>query len=303
MIEIVDIANPSLNAVTHSGVFHADEVLGTAILEEVLGDIHLARVNDISGDLPSGVIVYDIGGGRFDHHQPEGNGARENGVPYASAGLLWKKYGPSIVSSSTDPEWLMAYVDRALIQGVDAADNGVVGFDADPNKQFSFSRMIAGFNPEWDEEKNFDDAFLEAVAFAGTVLANVVKRGSALLRSKEIVSEAIERSEGGIMVLDEALPWKDAVAESNSPKAIDLLFVVFPSSRGGYAWQGIPVTPDSYTQRLTVPKSWWGLSGKDLQDATGVADATFCHRTGFAGSAESLKGALAIVRRAIAQVI
>jgi uncharacterized UPF0160 family protein len=301
MVEIIDIANPSLSAITHAGVFHADEVLGTAILEKAFGEVRLARVNNLPGGLSDNVIVYDIGGGRFDHHQPDGNGIRENGVPYASAGLLWKEYGPSIVSSSTDSEWLMTYVDRVLIQGVDAADNGMVGFDTDPNKQLSFSRMIAGFNPEWDEEKDFDNAFLEAVAFARTVLANVVKRGSALLRSREIVSEAIERSEGGIMVLDEALPWQDAVAESNSPKAINLLFVVFPSSRGGYSWQGIPDEPNSYTQRLSVPKAWWGLSGKDLQDAAGVADATFCHRTGFAGSAESLEGALALVRRAIAK--
>ncbi len=303
MVEIIDIANPTLSATTHAGVFHADEVLGTAILEEALGEIHLARVNDLPSGLPDNVIIYDIGGGRFDHHQPDGNGVRENGISYASAGLLWKEYGPSIVSSSTDPKWLMTYVDKVLIQGVDAADNGVVGFDADSNKQFSFSRMIAGFNPEWDEKKTFDDAFLEAVSFAGTVLANVIKRGSTLLGSREIVSEAIERSEGGIMVLDEALPWKDAVAESNNLKANNLLFVVFPSSRGGYAWQGIPDAPGSYTQRLSVPKPWWGLSGKDLQDVTGVADATFCHRTGFAGSAESLEGALALVKRAISQSV
>ena len=38
-------------------------------------------------------LVYDIGGGEFDHHQAGGNGQRDNGVKYASCGLIWKSYG------------------------------------------------------------------------------------------------------------------------------------------------------------------------------------------------------------------
>ena len=127
------------NAVTHSGVFHADEVLGTVILERAIGDLRIARVAEIPASLADDVVIFDIGNGEFDHHQPGGNGARDNGIPYASAGLLWKHFGPGIVGQSSDPEWLWNYVDETLVQGVDAWDNGTVAFVGDMSKAYTFS--------------------------------------------------------------------------------------------------------------------------------------------------------------------
>ena len=78
------------NLITHGGVFHADDVMATVILEKVFGDVTVCRVLEVPEKLNSNVIVYDIGGGKWDHHQKGGNGARKNGskigVPYAAAG-------------------------------------------------------------------------------------------------------------------------------------------------------------------------------------------------------------------------
>lgn len=125
----VDKYSEDTNCITHSGVFHADEVLGTVILEKALGDLLVARVAAIPSMTRENVIVYDIGHERFDHHQPGGNGCRDNGVDYASAGLLWKTFGPIVVKNSRDPEFLWRHVDECLIQGVDAADNGSAYYD------------------------------------------------------------------------------------------------------------------------------------------------------------------------------
>lgn len=288
------------NAVTHSGVFHADEVLGTVILERAIGDLRIARVAEIPASLADDVVIFDIGNGEFDHHQPGGNGARDNGIPYASAGLLWKHFGPGIVGQSSDPEWLWNYVDETLVQGVDAWDNGTVAFVGDMSKAYTFSKMIAGFNPEWNSTESSDDAFLMAVEFARQVFDNVFKHGIALLSSRQLVEEAIKTSRDGIMQLCKPLPWKDALFTSRNVKASEILFVVYPSDRGGYCWQAVQDRPGSLTQRVNAPSKWWGLSGKELQDATGVSDAIFCHRTGFTGSAESLEGAIAIAKIAMA---
>lgn len=78
-----------VTAITHTGVFHADEVMATAILLKARGELNLMRTFKVPEDISEDVIVYDIGGGKYDHHQKGGNGARENGVPYSSAGLLW----------------------------------------------------------------------------------------------------------------------------------------------------------------------------------------------------------------------
>ena len=71
-------------AMTHGGKFHADDVISTVILKKIYGDsFKLIRTFRVPNDLPSNVIVYDIGGGALDHHQKGGNGVRKNGVPYS----------------------------------------------------------------------------------------------------------------------------------------------------------------------------------------------------------------------------
>ena len=285
--------------VTHSGVFHADEVLGTVILEKVFGELAVARVVEVPDELPGDVIVYDIGRGEFDHHQPGGNGQRKNGVAYASAGLLWKAFGYKVVESSVNPDYLWNYVDETLVQGVDAADNGSISTTGDMNRVYSFTKMVAGFNPEWDSEKTFDEAFLEAVEFAAIVFDNVIARGNALIKAKSIVEKAISGTSGQIMVLEQPIPWKEALLESANPLAKEILFVVYPSERGGFAWQGVPDAPGSFGQRKPVPESWRGLSDDALREATGIQTAQFCHSKGFAGTAATLDDAILFAKKAI----
>ncbi len=88
------------NVVTHGGTFHADEVMATVILSKIFGDITVLRTFKVPENLKENVIVYDIGFGEFDHHQRGGNGTRENGVPYAAVGLIWKRFGRKIVADT-----------------------------------------------------------------------------------------------------------------------------------------------------------------------------------------------------------
>lgn len=62
---------------THSGKFHADDVFSTALLELLNPEFQVERVLEVPADFDG--IVYDIGGGAFDHHQT-GAPVRENGV-------------------------------------------------------------------------------------------------------------------------------------------------------------------------------------------------------------------------------
>ena len=60
-----------LNIYTHNGLFHADDVFATAMLSLIAEDITVKRGGE--EDIPKGDdwIVFDIGGGRLDHHTPE----------------------------------------------------------------------------------------------------------------------------------------------------------------------------------------------------------------------------------------
>lgn len=52
------------NCITHSGKFHADEVMATVILEKIM-HVNLLRVSEVPKTINPDVIVFDIGGGNF----------------------------------------------------------------------------------------------------------------------------------------------------------------------------------------------------------------------------------------------
>lgn len=298
MIKTTKIAEQA-TVVTHGGTFHSDEVLATVILSKVLGDITVLRTFKVPEALDEKVVVYDIGFGEFDHHQKGGNGTRENGVPYAAVGLIWKKFGRTLVADTCNPELVWNLIDRDLIQGVDATDNGAMPTADYPAQVMQFSQMISCFNPQWDSNEDPDDAFLKAVAFAEIVFDNTFAFAVSKAKAQNIVDEAIEKSEGHIMVLDQFVPWQEFIFASNNDKAADVQFVVFPSNRGGYNWQCVPDTLGGFGQRKAVPTEWKGLRGTELQTVTGIKTASFCHPAGFIGGADTFEDALALAKIAV----
>lgn len=113
------------NCITHSGRFHVDDVISTIFLSKIIDTVILSRVPTIENKDVEGKIVYDIGLGEFDHHQKNKNGQRSNGIFYSSIGLLWKKFGKEYLKKLKVKyiDETFDYIDRELIQNIDAADN------------------------------------------------------------------------------------------------------------------------------------------------------------------------------------
>ena len=294
-IEIVNVKEA--NAITHGGLFHADEVMATVILSRIM-DVKVARVFKVPEDVSSDVIVYDIGYGELDHHQKGGNGCRENEIPFAACGLIWKKYGLKVVADTVNPEKVWDIIDRTLIQGIDATDNGTMPKVDYPCGNMSISQIISSFNPNWDTQDDPDEAFMRAIALAEQVFNNCFERAKGLVKADSIVEEAIEKADDKIMVLEQFVPWDNPLLNSENAKASNILFVVFPSNRGGYCFQCVPDALGSFGQRKSVPNSWKGLREEDFQKETGVATASFCHPAGFIGGAETLADAIELARLA-----
>ena len=140
----------SANTITHSGLFHADEVMSTVLLSKILPEIRLCRTFKVPEDIREDVIVYDIGGGAFDHHQKGFSEARENGIKFSSFGLLWRKFGMDYLrglSNVDDPESVFNLFDNSFVTGIDAVDNGQVEHSGDISIM-SVSGVISSFNPK-----------------------------------------------------------------------------------------------------------------------------------------------------------
>lgn len=188
-------------------------------------------------------------------------------------------------------------MDIALFEGIDAVDNGTMPrLPENAPALASVSSIISGFNPTWDSQESADDAFVKALAMAETIFDNALKSAVSKVNAKGIVDMAISMAYNHIMTLERFVPWTEYIFESTETKAQDIWYVVFPSNRGGWNFQCVPDAPGSFGQRHPVPASWRGLRGKDLQDVTGVADATFVHPAGFIGGAETKEGALELAK-------
>jgi len=294
---------------THPGNFHADDVFAVAALRLAAagdgdgGAVEVVRTRDEAVHAAADVRV-DVGGrsdaatGDFDHHQKGGAGERENGIRYASFGLVWRHVGARVAGS----EEAAASVDERLVQGVDANDTGQTIAQAliGDVRSMSVSGVIAALNPVWDEDlgpEQEDARFEEAVTLASGILERQVAGAAAYQRARQLILDAIGRAEDPrVIELDRNMPWRETVIAG----APDALYVVYPKS-DGWGLQAVPKAAGSFENRRSLPSAWAGLSGDDLAAATGVDDAVFAHTAGFYASAGSREGIISLARLAMAQ--
>lgn len=257
-------------AMTHAGRFHTDDVFSAALLKILNPKINIVRRNAI----PEGYqgLVFDLGDGAYDHHGERAS-FRDNGVQYASFGLLWKEYGCTLVSEKE------AYTfDGSFIQPLDFQDNN--------GGNNLLCRAITQSNPKWDEKNaDSDKAYFKAVEFARYILENEIKSMHSTEHAEQIVLESLKKSEDGIVVLPTGMPWKAILIPE------DVYYVVYPSQRGGYNAQAVPVSVDSQQCKKPFPEEWRGKKN-ELDEITGLNGMIFCHAHGYLLAAETKEAAI-----------
>ncbi len=268
-----------IRVVTHSGTFHADEILAVAALQLYFGSepSELIRSRDpqiiATGDYVVDVgAVYDPATNRFDHHQHGGAGVRENGIPYSAFGLVWKHYGEAITGSSV----VARAIDEQIGHPVDMGDNGLdyYGLVRPDTQPLIFQYIVAMFRPTWKGGASHDDRFLELVAFMRRFLELCIQVERDKEEGAKFVEEAYQRAvDKRVIILDGAYPWHDVLAGHPEP-----LYVVKPKSQNTF-WEVECVrdNPHGFTNRKNLPLEWAGKFDAELAKMTGIADAIFCH--------------------------
>ncbi|MEK7180208.1 MAG: MYG1 family protein [Patescibacteria group bacterium] len=289
-----------VTVVTHSGRFHADEVLALAVLRLVLKELNVLRTRD-TNTIEKADYVVDVGRiynpekNRFDHHQEGGAGARLDGIPYASFGLVWKKFGATLCGSKE----AAAIIEKKIVEPVDANDNGVSLCDCPKDIiPYRFQEVIFSLSPTWKEsEHDIDVAFLDAVSISERVLLREIKKAQDSVEGSKIVERMHEdASDKRILVMDTHYPYEEI-----TQKLPELLYVVYPDSQGnGWKVQAVPDDIKAYTSRKQFPLTWAGKEGEELAAISGVSDASFCHNARFLAVAKSKEGALKLAELALA---
>lgn len=263
-------------ALTHGGAFHSDDVFSTAFIQIINPEIKVKRVMQV----PEGYdgLVYDIGLGRFDHHQKDRK-VRPNGIPYAAFGLLFEEFG-TLVMSEEDA----VIFDETFIQPIDKSDN--------TGSFWMICDIISDFNPDWIEKQDRDAAFWRAVAVAKEILVNKFRQINANRKAYYLVKEEVDACKGPVLELSQSIPWDDAV------KNTDLLYVIYASERGGYNVQTVRLD-DGEGEKKPFPEDWRGKPADYLQKVTGVPGIRFCHNSGFLCAVETLEDARKIAEIAV----
>lgn len=288
--------------VTHNGEFHVDDVFAVAsltLLLEQSGEIpKVIRTRDESV-IATGDYVVDVGGiydpkiNRFDHHQTGGAGQRDNGIPYAAFGLVWKTYGEQICGSAD----IARRIDHKLIMSVDAMDNGVSVSKPvfDNVRPYSFSDFIFSFRPTWKEKTvSTDVIFEDAVHIATQLLRREIEIHSQAEEAEQIVREIYEKTKDKrLITLDDDYPWHPVLTAFPEP-----LYVLYPSG-GRWKLKAVRKAVDTFENRKDLPQAWAGKRDTELQKITGVPDAVFVHNKLFNAVAESKEGILALAKLAL----
>ncbi|MFC5463022.1 MYG1 family protein [Massilia niabensis] len=308
---------------THSGKFHADDAWAVAVLDILYPGCEIVRTRD-PATIEAADFAIDVGGiwdpasGRFDHHQKGFSGARQTGVPYASAGLVWREFGARCVAAlalahtghqlSEDSAQQLAYaIDADIVQYLDLSD---VGAAKNAPGGYGLSAVVSGFNPNWLDEQRmgYGEAteahrlaqFRKAMALLADIMVNSVRYRVGAMLALEQVRGAELLEDGRVLFLkNAALPWT-AVVRKEMPK---VLFVISHSiGEQRYLIHTVPVSAETFDARADLPELWAGLRDSDLAAVTGVPDATFCHNGRFIAAAKSYEGIRVLAQQALRAV-
>jgi len=299
--------------VTHSGGFHADELLSSVVLTRLFPQARIVRSRAPDWITPApDRIIYDVGGAYdaekriFDHHQ-RGAPQRDDGRPYSSFGLVWKHYGRDYLAALGLPqahiEAIHADFDADFVLPVDLMDNGALEPSvAGPLAGLTLPVLLETLKPEFDnpDPEAGEQAFMAALAIARSFVEAGLGKKAAKRRAEAIVQKAIaETGAGRVLELPMGMPFRAAIVAAG---ADHLLFVVHPREKD-WCITGIRRAEDGFELRADLPAGWAGLSNEALEAASGVKGASFCHNGRFIAAAATREAALEMADLAVAEAL
>merc|ERR1711990_938208 len=280
---------------THSGHFHADEALACFLLKQLpefaSAEIVRSRDNKI---LDTCDIVVDVGARfepenkRFDHHQREFSETMKT-----LKVLIFEK------------------VYEGFVEEFDGIDNGVNQYEGEPKYKITslIGSRVGRLNPKWNDEDKSEarenSQFRKAMELVGTEFKETVDGYfNSWLPAYDIVKDAIETRkendpEGRLIMFETSgCPWKEHLFNIEEKLGIkgEILYVIYKNKETDWRIQCVPVSPTSFTNRKSLPESWRGIRDDDLSKASTVADATFCHVSGFIGGAKTQTGVIQMAK-------
>ena len=311
---------------THDGAFHCDEALACWLLRKTKefqnAEIIRTREPSVLANLD---VVVDVGAvfdperRRFDHHQREFSDtfSDKHKTKLSSAGLIYKYFGREILkdmlpSQSQDLEIIFNKIYDHFIEEMDGIDNGVPCFPTDLVPAYRVTTMlgqrVGRLNPRWNDPSPDPQAgFLKAMEMVGSEFSEAVDfYGNSWLPARAMVAQALEKRmevdpSGAVIVLEGGgVPWKDHLFDLEAQIGANILYVLYAGEKDSWRVQAVPVRPESFKSRKSLPEHLCGLRDDTLSEKSGIPGGIFVHANGFIGGMKSFPSALQLVRLSLA---
>lgn len=312
-----------INVCTHSGQFHCDEVMATAMLQELFPNkLNVIRTRDAAviqthqNDPRSMVIdvghIYDPSRDCYDHHQTSFTDTftEKYDIPLSSCGLIYKHYGRQLIEhllrvhfkdvictpERLDDIYFRFY--KHFVLSIDAGDNGV---DYCDNKRYSpiiLPSVVSSFNgANKDDHVAQLERFLEAVEYCRKTLITCavshIRHRLDYYSGVSVFQESLkenhqELTDLGILVLKQQIPIDQYLRENDHNQHFKFIVVPFPQIGQYKLWTVRKRGKRFETLKKLIPET-------EARELVGD-DLVFVHKAGFTGAAKNLNAAVQVVR-------
>ncbi len=293
--------------VTHSGYFHADDVCAAAVLQTIVPKAGIVRTRNAGmiRDYADQSITFDVGGhcdpakGCFDHHM-SGAKQREDGTTYSSFGLIWQAYGRYYLKvlgvEAELVETVFEAVDTDIVYPIDKIDNGALSpAQIGEAGGITLPAIIDAYNTPDPDESN--SRFMQITNITAKLVEAKVMQHIARAIDHRMIKEAVENQHGTpILELSKSVDFQPSLDKLD---AGHILFVIQPSSSGGFGLSCARPHAGTYENLRDLPAEWGGLTGADLEETTGVKGTTFCHTALFFAACNTLEAARELAQLAL----
>ncbi|KAI7906233.1 metal-dependent protein hydrolase [Cokeromyces recurvatus] len=321
---------------THSGHFHCDEALAVSLLKKTkeFNDANLVRTRDPK-KLAECDVVVDVGGvydpatHRYDHHQRgfTETFSENHKTKLSSAGLIYKHFGKEVVmkilgKTQVDEEVELLYQKtyNGFVEALDANDNGISAYPSSIKPLYketptTLYHRVSRKNPKWNEhltDPEIDARFVEASEMAGSELVEYV-RGlkEAWLPARSLVIDALNKAtevhpSGRVIAFECSCPWKEHLLDLEQERGLkdekSILYVLYPESTSedsNWRIQCVPLRPEGFENRKSLPEAWRGFRDDELSRLSGIEGCIFVHAAGFIGGNKTRQGVYDMARLAL----
>ena len=292
---------------THSGKYHTDDLFAVATLQLLLGheNTEVIRTRD-SEEIKKADYVVDVGGildpdnNIFDHHQSEDTGTHENGIPYASFGLVWEKFGQKLAGGIREAK----VVEEKIVQPIDANDNGhsLYTLSKEQISPYTIQGMLYSFRPTSDENKAYDKVFQELLSLVRNILEREIFLAKLYVKAEDEIRQVYEKSGDKQIVVFENYEHygRELVGDILCEYPEPIYAIFYKPEDNNWQLSAIKKEKGTFESRKRLPESWGGTkTEKELEELTGFSGVVFVHSNGFMAISKSKETAVALAKKSL----